>query len=179
MAPPGDIEETLDPVVLAMLGDVSGLRVLYAGSRPGRIGLLLTTRGADVTSLAPVGTAAADGARVIRAELGEVQFQPVYDVVLADLVLDSAQEWEPALLTAVRALKPGGQLVFSVAHPLFAAGPAWSDYASVRPLVAAGIHRPLATYLNAVIDAGCRIEAVAEPGYLVVAARRDPARLGR
>ena len=56
-------------------------------------------------------------------------------------------------------------------------------------------HRPLATYLNAVIRAGCRIDEVAEPaldsnlaaeaplegaalalrpGYLVIAAVRDP-----
>ncbi len=168
----GDVEETLDPVVLAMLGDVAGRRILYAGSRPGRIGLLLTTRGADVTSLSPPDAPAGDGARVIRAALGDVQFQPVYDVVLADLVLDRAEDWEPALQTAVRALKPGGQLVFSVEHPLFSGGSGWPEYAEVRQDEAGVVHRPLSTYLNAVIAAGCQLTEIAEPGYLVVSAQR-------
>ncbi|HZO64881.1 MAG: hypothetical protein ACRDP9_11170 [Kribbellaceae bacterium] len=169
----GDVEEQPDPVVLAMLGDVSGRRILYAGERPGQLGLLLTTRGADVTSLAPPGAPAADGARVIRAGLGDVSFQPVYDVVLADRVFDRTEDWETALRTAVHALCKGGQLVFSIRHPVCDPD-GWTGYAMVHPVDAPGIHRPLATYLNAVIRAGCRIDQVAEPGCLVVSAYRDP-----
>ncbi|HEY3005236.1 MAG TPA: methyltransferase domain-containing protein [Kribbellaceae bacterium] len=166
----GDVEQKLDPAVLAVLGDVTGRRILYAGDRPGRVGLLLTTRGADVILLAPSGVPVADGAPVIRAGLGEVQFQPVYDAVLADLVLGTVEDWKTALRTAVRALKPGGQLVFSVEHPLDFTG-GWDEYDEVRP-DGDGFHRPFSTYLNAVIAAGCRIDAVAEPGFLVVSAYR-------
>ncbi len=171
---PAGVEQQLDPVVLAMLGDVSGQRILYAGDRPGRIGLQLTGRGADVTSLSPPGAPAADGARVIRAGLGDVSFQPVYDAVLADLVFDRMEDWETALGTAVQALRKGGRLVFSVRHPVLEQRDGWPGYAAVRPVDAEGIHRPLATYLNAVIRAGCRIDQVAEPGCLVVSAYRDP-----
>jgi SAM-dependent methyltransferase len=168
------VEQQLDPVVLAMLGDVAGQRILYAGDRPGRIGLLLTSRGADVTALSPPGVPAADGARVIRAGLGDVSFQPVYDAVLADLVFDRTEDFPTALQTAVNALRKGGRLVFSVRHPVPGQRDGWPGYATVRPDDAEGIHRPLATYLNAVIRAGCRIDQVAEPGYLVVSACRDP-----
>jgi SAM-dependent methyltransferase len=163
-----------EPAVLAMLGDPAGRRVLYAGDHPERTARALAARGASVTALVGPGVRLDDGDVVpLRAGLADVHFQPVYDAVVVEGVFSATEDWEPALLTAVQALRPDGRLVFVVDHPALS-GP--DGYLAVYPVGAGHVHRPLSTYLNAVVRAGCRIEEVAEPGALVVAARRDRTR---
>jgi len=188
MDPEGDFikRHVLNPVVLGLLGDVTGRRVLDAGSGQGYFSRMLASRGAHVTAVEPAGAlfryAAAreaelgQGIRLIQADLTEISFQPVYDAVVANMVLLSIPDWEAALRTCVGALRPGSLLVFSIDHPCFenAAGH-WAETGAVlvqeylaeypmeRPQ-ATDFHRPLATYLNAVIRTGCRITEVVEPG---------------
>jgi SAM-dependent methyltransferase len=160
------------PAVLAMLGDPAGRRILYAGTHPERTGRALAEGRANVTALVGAGTRLDDIDVVpLRAELADVHFQPVYDAVVAEGVFGMTEDWEAALRTAVHALRPDGQLVFVVEHP---ARSGRDGYLAVYPVDAQGIHRPLSTYLNAVVRAGCRIEEIAEPGMiLVVSARRN------
>lgn len=156
--------------LLALLGDPAGQRILYAGDDPDHTARVLAERGAAVTALVGAGTRLDETDVVaLRAGLADVHFQPVYDVVVVEGLFSAAESWEPSLLTAVQALRPDGQLVFTVVHPTSGS----DGYLAVYPDGAGGIHRPLSTYLNAVIDAGCRIERIAEPGALVVSARRN------
>ena len=153
-----------------MLGDPAGHRILYAGDDPDHTARELAVRGAAVTALVGPGTRLDDTEVVaLRAGLADVHFQPVYDAVVVEGVFSATESWEPSLSTAVQALRPDGQLVFTVVHPI--ARP--DGYLAVYPDGAGRIHRPLSTYLNAVLDAGCRIERIAEPGALVVSARRN------
>jgi hypothetical protein len=81
----------------------------------------------------------------------------------------------PALHNCVAALKNQRQLIFSLLHPCFEeAGTEWQhkgyveirDYfqeRAVKQTYGHFIHRPLSTYLNSVIQAGCSIQAVIEP----------------
>jgi hypothetical protein len=81
----------------------------------------------------------------------------------------------PALFNCVTALKPSGGLLFSLLHPCFEEGAAeWKhkgfvavrDYFRERPVkqqYGHFIHRPLSTYLNNIIQAGCTLQQVIEP----------------
>jgi hypothetical protein len=119
------------------------------------------------------------------------------------MVLMDIPDYEAALSNCITALQPSGKLLISILHPCFEeSGAAWKDkgYVELRDYFverAVGqtygyfIHRPLSTYLNSVIRAGCVIEQVLEPqlepevaaryhaeryasvpGYLVIAARK-------
>ena len=159
-----------EPAVLAMLGDPAGRRILYAGDRPERTACVIAARGASVTALVGPGTRLDDVNVVpLRAGLADVHFQPVYDAVVVEGVFSTTEDWEPALRTAVQALRPDGRLVIVVDHPALSGS---DGYLAVYQ-AGGRIHRPLSTYLNAVVRAGCRIEEVAEPGALVVLARRE------
>lgn len=159
--------------VLAMLGDPAGQRILYAGDDPDHTARALAERGAAVTALVGAGTRLDDtGVVALRAGLADVHFQPVYDAVVVEGLFSATESWEPSLLTGIQALRPDGRLVFTVVHP--ASGQ--DGYLAVYPDGSGGIHRPVSTYLNAVLDAGCRIERIAEPGPLIVSARRNPRR---
>lgn len=154
-----------------MLGDPEGRRILYAGPRPGGLGVVLAERGAKVTALVSGPGHGLDDTPVVplRAELSEVAFQPVYDAVVADLVFSGTADWESGLRTAVQALRRDGLLLFVVEHPAVSGR---DGYLGIHPSGNGGFHRPLSTYLNAVVRAGCRIEEIAEPDELVVSATR-------
>jgi len=80
-------------------------------------------------------------------------------------------DYAPALQNCVLALQPMGRLLVSILHPCFEEpGSAWQrqgyvavrDYFTERAIpqtYGAFIHRPLSTYLNSVIRAGCRISS--------------------
>lgn len=116
------------------------------------------------------------GIKLVQADLTDVQLQPEFDAVVVNMVFVSIPDWQAALGACVAALRPGGQLVFSLEHPCFEQSSGdWgrtgrvevteylADYEMPRP-AAPDFHRPLATYVNAVIAAGCRIVEIAEPG---------------
>lgn len=186
--PEGDFAKRhlLNPTVFRMLGDVRGRRVLDAGAGQGYFSRLLADRGAHVVSLDAAESLhayavereadLAQGVELLHADLTEVTLEPVFDAVVLNMVLPSIPDWVSALRTSVAGLRPGGLLVFSIDHPCFeGASDLWASAGCVEvreylaeyqmPRVhAPDFHRPLSAYLNAVIDAGCRITEVAEPG---------------
>jgi hypothetical protein len=76
----------------------------------------------------------------------------------------------------VAALAPGGVFVFSIIHPCFELlAPTWREHGEYRTgeylaeyeitgPYAVDFHRPLSAYLNELIQLGCRLREVAEPG---------------
>jgi len=186
--PDGDFfkKHLINPAVFRLLGAVAGRRVLDAGAGTGYLSRLLAARGAVVTAVEPAGGLFSYGAareaelgqgiEWVQADLTSWESGPVFDVVIASMVFLSIPDWTAALDCCVRALRPGGQLIFSIDHPCFEPGVGqWTD-AGVIPLteylaeyvmhrpVAPDTHRPLSTYLNAVIAAGCELTEVVEPG---------------
>lgn len=108
------------------------------------------------------------------------------DWVTAALSLNNVPDLDAALRAVHRVLVPGGGLVFTVPHPCFEAPHAgWTDGDDCRParrvvgdyLIegfwrsanpegarrAGNRHRTFATYLNALVRHGFRIEVVEEP----------------
>lgn len=176
----------LNPTIFALLGDVSGRTILDAGCGQGYLCRLLAQRGAVVTGVEPAEAwyayaqqrERADllGIRYVQADLSTWSAQTeVFDVVIANMVFMDIPEYEPALRNCVRALKKGGKLIFSLLHPCFEeSGSMWAskgfvevrDYFRERPVKQSYghfVHRPLGTYFNSVMQAGCVIQQVIEP----------------
>lgn len=207
----------LNPALFALLGDVSGKAILDAGCGEGYLCRLLTRRGARVTGIEPADAWYAQAQRREQAEPLDIRYiqadlsrwnptPETFDAVVANMVFMDIPDYLPALHNCVAALKQGGTLIFSLLHPCFEeSGSAWAgkgyvetrEYFQKRAVPQSYghfVHRPLSTYLNSVIQAGCAIQQVLEPqmdedvarslraerynhvpGYIVIAAiRRCP-----
>jgi ubiquinone/menaquinone biosynthesis C-methylase UbiE len=182
------------PASLALLGEVRGLHILDAGCGPGICSELMARRGATVHGV-DVTPAMIDLARErcagLAAEfmLGNLS-APLhwlpdrrFDKVLCALALDYVRDLAPVFGELRRVTRPGGVLVFSLAHPmrdwmddrthgdgtyhdttLF--GMHWSTFGEPRPYVES-YRRPLAALLNPMADSGWLLDRVVEPLPLV------------
>lgn len=177
----------VNPAILRLLGDVSGRRVLDAGSGTGYLSRMLAARGAHVVGVEPtdamVGFARrreaefGQGVNYVQADLTQLpDLGGAFDVVVCSMVLISIPDWKPAMRSCVRCLHSGGLFVFSLIHPAFEQ--LWStwrehgDYRLSRYLeeyeipgpAATDFHRPISAYLNELASLGCRMREVVEPG---------------
>ncbi|RLL68316.1 class I SAM-dependent methyltransferase [Streptomyces sp. Z26] len=178
------------PAMLALAGDVRGLRVLDAGCGAGPLAAALRERGAYVTGVDASAAMAAlarrrlgDGVPLHVADLrGRLPFaDAAFDVVTASLVLHYLEDWGPPLAELRRVLASGGRLVASVDHPFVA----WTlrdprpDYLAAtacsfdwtlggRTVPMRFWRRPLHAMTDAFAAAGFRLTGLSEP-------RPDPA----
>jgi 2-polyprenyl-3-methyl-5-hydroxy-6-metoxy-1,4-benzoquinol methylase len=176
----------VNPAIFSLLGHAQGKTILDAGCGQGYLCRLLARRGAHVTGIEPSEafyTYALHreqteqlGIRYIQVDLST--WAPVpnsFDFVIANMVFMDIPDFEPALKNCIAALKSTGGLIFSILHPCFEeGGSAWKgkgyvevrDYFQERAIKQSYghfIHRPLSTYLNSVIQAGCLLQRVIEP----------------
>lgn len=115
------------PNILALAGDVAGLRVLEIGCAAGYLTAELAARGADVFA-----TDVSEGmitlARERHGDRAEFRVADVsepldfvaddsIDLVVASLVLHYLPDWGPTLAEFHRVLRPGGRFVMSTHHP--------------------------------------------------------------
>lgn len=117
------------PAMLALVGDVTGRRVLDAGCGSGALAAALRDRGASVTGV----DASAGMLTLARGRLGEdadlhcaelgdpLPFaDDSFDDVVASLVLHYLEDWTSTLAEFARILRPGGRLFASIDHPIVA-----------------------------------------------------------
>jgi SAM-dependent methyltransferase len=177
----------INPVLLRMLGDLPGQRVLDAGCGNGYLSRMLAGRGAEVTGVEPGQSlfdfaveqeaAAPQGIRYVQADLCALpDLGASFDAVVASMVLPAVPDWTGAMRACVQALKPGGLFVFTVSHPCFEQlWPVWREHGEYRTrrylaeYEIAGpsgtdFHRTISAYLNQVIRLGCQVTELAEPG---------------
>jgi len=153
----GDLsrEWVIDPVLLAIAGEVRGRQVLDAGCGNGYLARILAKRGARVVGVdvSPRLLAVAKshearaslGIRYLRGDLAELSSiaNSTFDLVISNVVLQDVRRLDAALREMHRVLQPTGRLVFSITHPAFDVPPAhWvreppdSDRPEERPFIA-------------------------------------------
>jgi SAM-dependent methyltransferase len=168
------------PASLALVGDVTGLRVLDAGCGPGAHAAALLAGGARVTGVD--GSAGQlEQARLLlgpdvplhHADLSEPLPLPdnAFDVVLASLVMHYIEDWHTTLSEFHRVLVPGGRFVMSTHHPFMDHAIAANDdyFAKYRWAEQWGEvtmrfwHRPLYAITDALSAAGFQLDVLSEP----------------
>jgi 2-polyprenyl-3-methyl-5-hydroxy-6-metoxy-1,4-benzoquinol methylase len=189
MAHDGDFAKRhlINPVVLRMLGDLAGQRVLDAGCGNGYLSRMLAGRGATVVGVEPgqslfafaveQETVAPQSIRYVQADLCALpDLGGPFDAVVASMVLPAIPDWTGAMQACVHALKPGGLFVFTVNHPCFEQlWTSWrehGEYRAHRYLAeyevpgpsGVDFHRTISTYLNQLTSLGCYLTEIAEPG---------------
>ncbi|WP_269501447.1 class I SAM-dependent methyltransferase [Burkholderia sp. IMCC1007] len=178
------------PATMALLGDVDGLTVLDAGCGPGICSEHLARHGAivhafDVTpEMVALARTRCAGLAVDVAE-GDLEAplawlpDQSFDKILCSLAFDYVRDLAPTLREFRRVARPGATLAFSMAHPMRdwmderthgegtyfdtnRFGLYWSGFGEPKPYVEAW-RRPLADILNALADAGWRLDRLVEP----------------
>jgi 2-polyprenyl-3-methyl-5-hydroxy-6-metoxy-1,4-benzoquinol methylase len=188
----------VNPVLLRLLGDVWGARVLDAGCGNGYFSRMLAERGATVVGVEPAGAlyrfacekeaANPQGIQFVQADLCDLpDLGKPFDAVVASMVLASVPDWTAAMRACVSTLAPGGLFVLTVNHPCFERLRAsWQEYGEFRideylaeyeieGPYGIDFHRTLSSYLNELIGLGCRVTEIAEPGLDVAIAATGPA----
>ena len=123
----------LMPTMLAMAGDVGGLRVLDLGCGEGGYGRELARRGAEVLGvdgsprLLEVARERAASANVavdlLCANANHLDgiADTSFDRVLASMSLMDVEDYPGAIREVARVLRPNGELLMSITHPCFQA----------------------------------------------------------
>lgn len=183
------------PASLALLGDVTGQRVLDAGCGPGAHAAELLARGALVTGVD--GSAAllelarrrlGPATPLLHADLAEPLPLPdnAFDAVLAALVMHYLQDWGPTLREFRRVLVPGGRFVMSTHHPTMDHAMSgrddyfetyeWSEHwhKNGQDVLMRFWHRPLHAITDALSAGGFQLDVLSEPRPLPEAADLFP-----
>jgi len=180
----------LDPWMLDVIGDVSGLKVIDLGCGEGRFCRMLTERGADVTGIDFVPRfieyAEAHRAGSESYLLGDMtdlsQFEDgSFDLAVSYLTLVDVPDFRPVIREAHRVLRPGGRFVIANLAPMVTAGNCWVkdgqgnklhfyldnylDEGGARMMwgTLVNYHHTLSSYINCFLEAGFRLDGIREP----------------
>ena len=184
---PGAIEW---PQLRAMLPKLDGLRILDLGCGFGAFARHAREQGAASVTAIDRSANMLERARALtddpaityeRHEIDELAFdEGTFDLVYSALVFHYLPDFAPVARNIHRWLVPGGRLVFSVEHPVMTAPtqPEWREdraaaplerYAEEGPRVSEWLkpgvlkyHRTVATYVNALLDAGFDLRRLEE-----------------
>lgn len=181
------------PIVTALLGDVSRLRVVDVGCGTGRHALRMVGEGARVTGvdfstgmlgvlrakLEQAGPAAAGRFEWIEHDLAQgLPFADAsFDLALCCLVLEHVAKLDEMLVELARVVVPGGRVVIADFHPeMFRRGlhARFKPGPDAEKLQIHGIDHTISDYVMATLRAGLEIVAMAEYCMDAATAARSP-----
>lgn len=182
-------ELLLDSVMLRLVGDVTGRRVLDLGCGEGRFCRMLSERGAETVGIDPTRTLVATAASrhpsgsYVRAPAENLPFADAsFELAVSYITLVDIEGYREAISEVARVLKPGGRFV--VANVGFtSASSAWvrdeqgrrlyrpvDRYLEERPIPlqwrniqVINWHRPLSAYMRAYLGEGLLLRDFLEP----------------
>ena len=193
-------ELLLDGVMLRLVGEVTGRRVLDLGCGEGRFCRMLGKRGAATVGIDPTaGMVVAAAARhpvgsYVRAPAETLPFaDAIFDLAVSYITLVDIQGYREAIREVARVLRPGGRFVVANVGFTSASG-GWKKDSEGRrlyrpvdryleerpiPLELRGIrvinwHRPLSGYMQAYLGAGLLLRDFLEPMPPDDSLRADP-----
>ena len=175
----------LNSVLFGLLGNIEGKEILEVRCGSGYLCRLMAKQGAKVVGLEPAESfynyaveeekRLAQGVEYVQKDLSEMtEFESNFDAVVANMVFLDIPDYRPAMRNSIKALKPGGDFIFSLAHPCFFSSMDWSKQPFVKidryfdeysEMGGTGryFHRSLSDYINLVIEEGCVIKKFVEP----------------
>jgi 2-polyprenyl-3-methyl-5-hydroxy-6-metoxy-1,4-benzoquinol methylase len=177
----------LNPTLFALFGEVAGQRILDLGCGEGYLSRMLARRGALVTGVEPAERLyALCLEREAREPLGITYHQQdasaltlpaaAFDTVVMNMILQDIPDYQGAIRNAGAVVIPGGDVVISILHPCFEESASrWPDrnvveireylaeFAQPQEVFALRYHRPLSTYINALLDEGLMLQRMVEP----------------
>lgn len=114
------------PVIMSLVGDIKGKKVLDAGCGPGRHAKKLIAKGGCVTGIdiseEMVRIAreyCGNKAEFYQADFARAKFQPAsFDLIIASLSLMYSKDINQVFDNFGRWLNPSGRLIFSIYHPV-------------------------------------------------------------
>ena len=120
----------LNPVLLQLLGNVKGKKILDAGCGEGYLSRLLAKQGAFVTgidfseemlAIAQERTNPALGIRYVHDNCEKMDYFDIesFDIIVSNMVLQDLSDHKAALQSMRRVLVDRGLLIFSIPHPCF------------------------------------------------------------
>lgn len=163
------------PIVTALLGDVTGLRVADVGCGTGRHALRMANAGASVTGLdfSPGMLAVLrskqppPSLRLIEHDLR--QALPLragdFDLVLSSLVLEHLPDLRAIMRELGRIVRPGGRIVIADFHPeMFRRGlhARFRAGADAEKVQIEAVDHTISDYVMAIVGAGLQIVSMAE-----------------
>jgi SAM-dependent methyltransferase len=176
--------EPVIPRMLAILGDVGGLRVLDAGCGEGYLSRILAARGAQVTGtdISPrlIGLARArDPQGTIEYRMHDLgqplpEYEGQFDRIASHFVLNDVYDYRGFIATLYTLARPGGRLVLSMNNPYsyvvrnhirdyFASGVAFPYRGMSREGVKVHFYqRTLEEYLDAFLTVGWQLQRLVD-----------------
>ncbi|MBD3189582.1 MAG: methyltransferase domain-containing protein [Candidatus Heimdallarchaeota archaeon] len=188
------------PTLFKQLGNVEGLTILDGGTGEGYLARLLAQKGANVYGIDiseemlgyAIKREESDplGIQYIHGSLAEMAMfeDNFFDLVVANMMIFNAQEFEKIFSEIHRVLRPSGKFAFSILHPIKVVMSSLrrprstfrmeeqtyllSDYYDERPILATFTHtshpdviypRTISQYINQLVDSGFEVVRFEEP----------------
>lgn len=162
------------PVVRALLGDVTGLRILDLGCGTGRHALSLAERGARVTAMdfswGMLAKARAKARSRVEFVVGDLHSRipfgdDVFDRVICCLVFDHIRDVAHVLSEMGRVCRRDGSLLVTTLHPamlLSGVQARFTDAVTGEKVLLESVCNQVADYVNGASTAGLRVRSMSE-----------------